>query len=56
MDQNTKTHFMNQPFFIGIDTHARQWTVTLYLNHLASYVDLVESNPVCLVETNTLRN
>jgi len=34
MDQDTKTHITNQQFYVGIDTHARQWTVTIRCNQI----------------------
>ena len=34
MDQSTKNHFTNQQFFVGIDAHARQWTVTIRCNQM----------------------
>jgi transposase len=34
MEQVTNIHFTNQRFFVGIDTHARQWTVTIRCNHI----------------------
>jgi len=34
MVESTKIHFENQPFFVGLDTHARQWTVTIRCNQM----------------------
>jgi len=34
MVESTKIHFENQQFFVGLDTHAKQWTVTIRCNQM----------------------